>query len=100
SKQFVVEWKGAKWQFLSAEDSQQFAASPEKYAPAYNGFCANALSLGEGLVKANGKYWAVFNEQLYLFYAPRGAQRWLDGDYSVYKREADQAWALIVESKN
>jgi YHS domain-containing protein len=100
SKQFVVEWKGAKWQFLSAEDSQQFTASPEKYAPAYNGFCANALSLGEGLIKTNGKYWAIFDGQLYLFYAPRGAQRWFDGEYSEYKAEADKAWAGILQLKH
>jgi YHS domain-containing protein len=100
TKQFVVEWRGAKWQFLSEENSQQFAANPEKYAPAYNGFCANALSLGEGLVKTNGKYWAIFDDQLYLFYAPRGAQRWLDGEYRVYKAEADRAWAVILQLKH
>lgn len=97
SKAFVVEWKSAKWRFLSEEHSRQFKANPEKYAPAYNGHCANALSLGEGLIKTNGKYWAIFDDQLYLFFAPRGAQRWLDGDYKVYKQEADLAWQEILK---
>lgn len=96
-KTFSVEWKGALWHFVSQEDSELFAANPEKYAPAYNGHCANALSLGEGLIKTNGKYWAIFDEQLYLFYAARGAARWKAGDYNAFKAEADNAWSKILE---
>ncbi|MGH1487115.1 MAG: YHS domain-containing (seleno)protein [Cellvibrionaceae bacterium] len=97
--EYVVEWKGVKWRFISEKDSQLFAADPEKYAPAYNGHCANALSLGEGLIKTNGKYWAIFDKQLYLFYAPRGAKRWLNGNYQDYKAEADRAWVEILSRR-
>jgi YHS domain-containing protein len=96
SKKYVVTWKGAEWQFLSEKDSQLFAANPEKYAPAYNGHCANALSLGEGLIKTSGKHWAIFDDQLYLFYASRGTKRWLNGNYKDYKEEADRAWKEIL----
>lgn len=95
-KSFVVEWKGAKWRFVTEADSKRFAANPEKFAPAYNGHCANALSLGEGLIKTNGKHWAIFDDQLYLFYAARGAKRWIEGDYKVYRQEASAAWADIL----
>jgi len=59
-KSYVVEHKGAKWRFLSKESADLFAANPDKYEPAYNGHCANALSLGKGLVETNGKHaeWA------------------------------------------
>ena len=100
TKHYEVTWKGAKWRFVSEADSQLFAANPEKYAPAYNGHCANALSLGEGLIETSGKYWAIFDEQLYLFYAPRGAKRWLNGDYKQYKKEADQAWQEILSKRS
>ncbi len=96
NKRYTVEWKGAQWHFLTQEDSLLFAQDPEKYSPAYNGHCANALSLGEGLINTNGKYWAIFDDQLYLFYAPRGAKRWLSGDYKEYKKEADLAWSKIL----
>ena len=97
SKKYVVEWKGAKWRFLKEADSKAFAANPERYAPAYNGHCANALSLGEGLIKTNGTHWAIFDEQLYLFYADRGTRRWLSGDYKQYKAAADRAWKTILQ---
>jgi hypothetical protein len=38
-------------------------------------FCANALSFGEGLFRTYGRRWGVLDKQLFLFYAPRGAQR-------------------------
>jgi hypothetical protein len=97
SKSYVVEWQGASWQFLTEEDSKKFAANPEKYSPAYGGHCANALSLGEGLIRTNGKHWAIFDNQLYLFFASRGSNRWLKGDYKKYKAEADAAWLTIVD---
>jgi len=98
-KTFEVEWKGATLRFLTKEDSKAFAADPERYTPAYNGHCANALSLGEGLIKTNGKHWAIFEDQLYLFYAPRGTKRWLSGDFKEYKAVSDRAWARILASR-
>jgi len=96
---FSVEWKGAKWVFIDEEDSQLFSANPEKYAPAYNGHCANALSLGEGLIRTSGGNWLILDDQLYLFYAPRGTERWTKGDYKVYKAQADRAWQTIISKQ-
>lgn len=98
-KEYVVQWKGAKWRFVSEADSKAFAANPEQYAPAYNGHCANALSLGEGLIKTDGTHWAIFDNQLYLFFAGRGTKRWSNGDYKVYKEEADRAWKAILAKR-
>ena len=94
--EYTVEWKGAKWRFANEQDSQAFAANPEKYAPAYNGFCANALSVGNGLKKTDGTHWQIFDDQLYLFYAKKGRKRWLKGDYKQYKAGADKAWQDIL----
>ena len=97
---YTVNYKGADWHFVTAEDSQAFAANPESFAPAYNGHCANALSLGEGLIPTNGQYWAIFDKQLFLFYAPRGAKRWkAAADYRVYQAEADRAWQEILATR-
>ena len=98
-KTFVVEFKGAKWHFLSKESSEKFAADPERYSPAYNGHCANALSLGEGLIITNGKTWEIFEDQLYLFYAPRGRVRWSDGNWKTYKIASDAAWEELGANK-
>ena len=95
AKGFTVEYKGAKWRFASKESSELFAADPEKYSPAYNGHCANALSLGEGLIRTDGTHWEIFEDQLFLFYAARGRDRWTDGNWQSYKVDADAAWAIL-----
>lgn len=91
-----VEWKGADWLFSSKADRDLFAANPERYSPAYNGFCANALSLGEGLISTDGSHWQIFGDRLYTFYAARGRQRWLAGDFEEYRLVADKAWKELV----
>lgn len=94
-KSFVVVHKGATWRFLTKQSSEKFAADPERYTPAYNGHCANALSLGEGLVKTDGTHWEIFDDKLHLFYAPQGRTRWLDGNWQTYKLTADAAWEKL-----
>ena len=91
-----TEWKGADWLFSSKTDRDLFAADPERYSPAYNGFCANALSLGEGLISTDGSHWQIFGNRLYTFYAARGRERWLAGDFEAYKLIADKAWKSLV----
>ena len=97
-KTWTVNYKGAKWRFASEQSATLFEANPEQYAPAYNGHCANALSLGEGLVKTDGTHWEIIGDQLYLFYAARGRDRWLSvDDISEYKAAADAAWRLLIQ---
>lgn len=95
TKRFTVEYKGAQWHFASKESSELFKAQPDKYSPAYNGFCANALSLGEGLIRTDGTHWEIFEDKLYLFYAGRGRDRWVAGDWKTYKVDADAAWESL-----
>ncbi|OMH39687.1 YHS domain-containing (seleno)protein [Motiliproteus sp. MSK22-1] len=95
SKKFLVEWNNAQWYFASQASADKFAADPLRYRPEYNGHCSNALSLGEGLIPTDGTVWEFFGDKLHLFYAERGRQRWLNGDWKVYKAEADQAWKKL-----
>jgi len=94
-KSFTVKYKGAKWRFLSQESAELFEANPEQYEPAYNGHCANALSLGKGLVKTDGTHWEILGDKLYLFYAAAGRDRWTDGNWETYKVASDSAWEVL-----
>ncbi len=93
---FEVAYLGANWRFASRESAERFAADPAKYIPSYNGFCANALALGEGLIRTDGSIWEFFGDRLYLFYGERGRQRWLGGDWTVYRQQADAAWQAAM----
>jgi hypothetical protein len=94
-KRFVVEWKNATWLFATQASADKFMEEPERYRPQYNGFCSNALSLDEGLINTDGTVWEFFGDNLHLFYAEKGRQRWMDGDWQVYKLQADSAWESL-----
>ena len=97
---FTVNWQDAEWRFASQASADKFAENPRKYVPRYNGHCANALSLGEGLINTDGTVWEFFGDKLHLFYAERGRQRWLKGDWQTYQAEADQAWLEILNKES
>lgn len=95
-KTWSVEYLGAQWHFASKENADLFAANPDKYKPAYNGHCANALSIGNGLLATDGRVWEIFGDQLFLFFAERGRSRWLSvDDISAYKAVADAEWEKL-----
>ena len=97
SNKFIVEYSGANWYFASQSSADKFKADPAKYKPLYNGHCANALSLGEGLIPTDGEIWEFFGEELHLFYAEPGRQRWLNGDWKSYRKAADKAWLQLKD---
>ena len=46
SSKFSHQWKGAEWRFKNAANRAAFAKTPGKYAPAFGGYCAWAVSQG------------------------------------------------------
>ena len=96
-KKYEVEFLGAKWHFASRDSADRFAAEPSAFVPSYNGHCANALSDGEGLIRTDGAVWEFFGGKLYLFYAERGRQRWLKGDWAAFRQQADAAWRTVLQ---
>ena len=99
-KSWVHEWRGATWRFGSEQSYNLFKVDPAKYQPAYGGFCSNALSLGEGLVRTDGSHWEILDDRLHLFYAARGRDRWLDGNQATYREQADRAWRELTGFDN
>ena len=94
---YTATYKGAAWHFVRREDRDKFNENPEKFTPAFNGHCANALALGEGLIPTSGKHWLILDDQLYFFFAPRGAKRWSDGNTKHYLSQATAAWKAITK---
>ena len=61
----TAEYNGAKFAFSSPENLEKFVASPEKYAPQYDGHCAYGVSRG-GKVPGNPHLWRIVDDKLYL----------------------------------
>ncbi|MXN64958.1 YHS domain-containing protein [Stappia sp. GBMRC 2046] len=64
---YSFEYNGAKWLFASAKNRDLFAANPEKFAPAYGGYCAYGAGNGY-LVKTEPEAFSIIDGKLYLNY--------------------------------
>ena len=75
SPMYTQEWMGATWQFSSAADRDEFAKSPEKYAPQYGGYCAYGVSQGHAL-SIDPEAWSIIDGKLYLNYSKSVQKTW------------------------
>lgn len=62
---YRAEYDGAVFFFASAEHRDMFAAAPEKYVPAFGGYCTETIAMG-ALTPASPLHWTVHGDRLYL----------------------------------
>ncbi|MGN6098313.1 MAG: YHS domain-containing (seleno)protein [Bosea sp. (in: a-proteobacteria)] len=91
--EFSLRHGGATWHFASAEHKALFAADPERYLPAYGGFCAYGTSRGY-LVKIEPEAWSIVDGKLYLNYDLGVRTTWLR-DRAKYIGRADRNWPRL-----
>ncbi len=75
SENHTTTFKGATWQFASAENLAAFEGDPERYAPRFGGYCAYAASRGY-LAPTVPEAWTVHEDRLYLNFSLRVRRRW------------------------
>jgi YHS domain-containing protein len=63
--EITFDWSGATWRFANEEHRMMFAEDPERYAPAYGGYCAWAVSRGS-VADIDPHAWVVHNDRLFL----------------------------------
>ena len=96
STAFVHRWHGAAWHFASAANRDAFAADPMRYAPAYGGFCAFAVSEGY-TAPIDPQAWRVVDGRLFLNYDRAVQQRW-EADMQTRITRGDANWPTVAAS--
>lgn len=91
SSQFTHKWMGATWRFASAKNRDAFAASPEKYAPQYGGYCAWAVSQGY-TASTDPNAWKIVDGKLYLNYSLGVQRQWEQGGIPKLIQQGDANW--------
>jgi len=89
-RRFQHAWQNATWLFASAENRDTFAADPVRYAPAYGGFCAFAVSEGY-TASIDPSAWRIVDGKLYLNYSAAVQADW-GKDIPGRIRRADERW--------
>lgn len=96
SDQYSTVFKGATHLFASQENLDLFLADPDKYRPAYGGYCAYAIAVGNGLAHGDPKHWTVHtNGVLYLNYSAGIKRKWLK-KVDEYIAKSDPLWPGVL----
>jgi len=86
-------WNGGVWYFSSAENRDLFATDPERYAPAFDGYCSWAASQA---YKAPGdpNVWEIVDGTLYLQVHERAQELW-EADIPAHIEAGNANWPRI-----
>jgi len=94
---FSHQWHGMTWQFSSRENRDLFAASPEKYAPQYDGWCAWAMTESR-LAVTDPEVWVIVEGKLYLNCSRDAYGKW-SKDIPGHIKKADEIWKKMQAGK-
>lgn len=95
---WISGFKGVIYQFSSAANLTKFKANPEKYEPAYGGWCAYAMGETGEKVKIDPETFKIVEGKLFLFYNFWGNNTlsdWNKNEKSL-KSKADQNWKKFL----
>jgi peroxiredoxin Q/BCP len=97
SKSVSAQHRGVTYYFASDENKQLFAASPQRYLPAYGGWCATAMAKGEK-VEIDPASFKVTNGRLFLFFKAFYANALKDWnkDEANLTAKADAHWKRMA----
>jgi YHS domain-containing protein len=94
---YTANHDGAVYLFSSQDNLEVFQANPEKYAPAYGGYCAYGVSVGKKFI-GDPEVWRVIDGKTYLNLDSGIQNEWLK-DVPGRIKTADSKWAKI-KNKN
>ncbi|MGE0564040.1 MAG: YHS domain-containing (seleno)protein [Pseudolabrys sp.] len=91
---FSAVHKEATYRFASAENLAAFKANPDKYVPAYGGYCAYGVAVG---AKFDGdpRYWKIVDGKLYLNLSADIQQAW-NKDIPGSIKKAETNWPKLA----
>ena len=89
-----TEWRGATWQFAGADNLDAFVAEPERWAPAYGGYCAYAMAQGQ-TAKGDPEQWTIVGDRLFVNYDAEVKALWR-ADPETFIRQADGHWPNVL----
>ncbi len=98
SEQFAVEHEGVIYYLTPAEQMEEFKADPNKYLPAYGGWCAYGMAI-EKKFPIDPNCFKVVDNRLFLFLKNKDVdalQLWNKEDERDFTRKADRYWESLT----
>ena len=93
----VADYQGVTYAFTSKEHKEMFQSNPEKYAPAYGGWCAYGVAVGKKFV-ADPEVWKIVKGKLYVNLDRDIQSKWNE-DIPGHIKTADGNWTEIRDKE-
>jgi YHS domain-containing protein len=90
----TAQHDGATYYFATAEHKAQFEAAPDKYVPAYGGYCGYAASINR-LSPISPEWFQVLDGRLVLQHNQRAFDKW-NAELQANLAKADANWPGLV----
>ena len=91
----VAEYQGVTYAFASKVHKEMFEDNPEKFVPAYGGYCAYGVAVGKKFV-SDPEAWKVVDGTLYLNLDKDIQNKWLQ-DVPGYIKKSEANWKKIKD---
>lgn len=95
--EITYTWNGAIWHFATIKNRDAFAASPEKYAPQFGGYCAYGVSQNHKS-PTDPFAFTLVKDKLYLNYNPKVKELWTK-DTTANIMKAEKNWPGLKNQK-
>jgi YHS domain-containing protein len=98
-KDLAFTYQGVVYLFSSATNRELFKTTPEKYEPAYGGWCAYAMGATGEKVEVDPETFKIIDGKLYLYYNKlftNTLKTWNKDEKSL-KAKADSNWTKIFK---
>jgi YHS domain-containing protein len=98
SKNIVTLHEGVIYRFNTMYNKEKFLSDPEKYSPAYGGWCAYAMGDSGEKVEVNILTYKIKNDRLFLFYNKllnNTLTDWNENEKQLME-QADRNWENII----
>ena len=98
-EEIKYQHRGLTYFFASSANLNKFKSTPDKYEPAYGGWCAYAMGATAEKVKIDPDTYKIIDGKLYLFYNFWGnntLEDWNE-DESKLKDTADKNWKKTLQ---
>ena len=97
-EELLLNYKGVNYHFANIANREKFRMNPEKYEPAYGGWCAFAMGETGEKVKIDPETFKIVNGRLFLFYNFWGTNTLKDWNKNekMLRDKGDRNWKRIV----
>jgi YHS domain-containing protein len=101
SKEHVLTHLGVTYRFSSEKNREAFRKDPERYEPAYGGWCAYSMAQGKQ-VDPSSKNFLIQGDRLHVFYKglfANARDKWKKEGPEKLREKADANWAELTRKK-